>query len=284
MIRWEFNYGEPETRFGNEVPVDWPEWERVGFPEATAERPFTTSNFVSDSEGLVVGGNISPEYLLGKKVFDPTSPERHGQDVEPDPGAHVDFRRMRNIRFYADAVMWGAGTVEKQPDITPDLLDRRLPEARRRRGFPPYPKLVIATNSGKRLTFREAPFGLENLDVIILTGERGAAIMRPKVGTPKARVAIVPQGGDTLDMRAGLRYLLTEGIRVLNVEGGHDLIESLHGQGLLDEGFLTKSFVALPRDKVENPRYIFDFEAEGARHLALGRAGRMEFHRWRWMR
>ncbi len=276
QVIWEFDHGEPDIRFGGMAPG--PGWRAFGFPAATKDAPFVTSNFIADKRGLVVGENIRVEHIVGRESF----PE--GEPLTPDVGSNIDYRMLHNLRAYADAVMWGRNTLTREPSIIPDLMnDRRLIEFRKKNRLPLLPKLVLVSNSAGNIDFALPAFHTQGLETIILTNQKSAEALAAKAREAMASAKIVGLGQDTLDVQEGLKHLRQkEDVEVLLVEGGHSLIESLHGQGLLHEAFVTTSDKALDPEKVKGAKYMFDFRAEGARHMAHGNGGQFQFDRWRW--
>lgn len=271
-ITWTINKGELDLRFGPKALG--PEYNSIGFPPAWDNRPWIAANFVADQNGLVVGDNIIPEHLLGITSLE-------GQRLEPDSGREADQRLMRDLRVRANAVMWGANTLRRQPTIIPDLQDdATLHNLRTSLGFPYYPPLILVTDSGN-LDFSLKAFHTDNLRTIVLTNETTAQKLQPLSAGTKAE--IIGIGNPNLNMSAALERLRKqEGMRRVICEGGHKLIVSLRREGgFLDEVFVTTSNVAIDPALVQNPKYMFKFEKEGAELIAFGKAGKFEFRRWR---
>lgn len=271
IIRWIMNKGEPDTRFGPETPGEG--YNAIGFPPAWPNRPWVAANFVADWRGIVVGDNIMPEHLLGIQSLD-------GQALEPDSGREADQRLMRDLRARADAVMWGANTLRRQPQIIPDLgNDLWLHGLRTSRGLSYFPPLILVTDSGN-LDFSLPAFHTKKLRTFVLTNNLTAEKLQVAASGTKAE--IIGIGSPKLDMAGALNYLLErESMKVVLCEGGHSLIVSLHELGFLDEVFMTNSNVALDARRIQNPKYMFDFVKEKARRVAYGKAGQFEFRRWR---
>lgn len=275
-VDWIENH-ETRWRFGPEKPG--PGFVALGFPPAWDNRPWIFANFVADKNGLVVADNLpDPTAILGKVSFPDSQPLR------PDTGAEADWRFMRNLRAYADAVMWGANTLRLQPEIIPDLKgpdpndEPTLRAFRKSHGLAEYPSLILVTNSGQ-FDFSLPAFNTPGLKTTILTNAMTAELLETKAQGTKT--ALVGAGRTQLDMASALEHLRLQKIDYLLCEGGHSLIVSLHEQGFLDEVFVTTSNIALDPALVQNPKYMFKFEEEGDQLIAFGTAGQFEFRRWR---
>ncbi len=175
---------------------------------ATADRPYTVTNFAATVDGrATIKGRSGPI------------------------GSDADTEVLMLLRSRADAVMIGAGTMraERYGRMVPDA-DRRT--ERERRGLPPDPLAVIVSGT------LDLPWDAELFtegagEVVIFTGSTREP---PATATP---TEVVHQAG-SVDLAGAMRHLRIErGVGGLLCEGGPHLHTDLVRAGLVDELFLT---------------------------------------------
>ena len=194
---------------------------------------------------------------------------------------------MRVLRCYGD-VSVGAQTLRDQPHLvqTPqEPGEEPVPELYRFRTdhkLPYHPRTVVYSLFG-RLPLGNPVFHTPGLEVIVITGERGAAelVRRGDTGLTK----IVEPVPDAAALRRAHQRLFAEhGVRYLACEGGETILRALHAARVLDEVFLTTTDAVVDTTARQGVLTIQDFEREGAELIAEGRihpdSGWL-FRRWR---
>ncbi|HEY2993810.1 MAG TPA: dihydrofolate reductase family protein [Methylomirabilota bacterium] len=205
------------------------------------------------------------------------------------PARVADRLLMRYLRCFGD-VSVGAETVRTQPELvlTPQQpSDEPLPELfafREAAALPRQPRNIVYTIHG-RLPMGHRIFTTPGIHPLVVTTAEGGAEVRRRAGSGTPPPLIV----DDLLAPAGLRHaherLFTDfGVRYLDCEGGETVLHALRAAGLLDEVFLTTTPFVVDESAHEGVQKILDFEAEGARLIAEGRAEADPtwlFRRWR---
>lgn len=148
-------------------------------------------------------------------------------------GSQIDRTVMRTLRFHADAVMIGAGTLraEKLTLSVPEHLAR----VRSSRGLNPQPLAVVLTDSGD-LPLSENLIGYTPENLIVFASSKGAEKRLAKLST-LARLEVVAPGLSAKQPLAILKERYS--VDVLLVEGGPTLNHALIREGFADELFLT---------------------------------------------
>jgi len=205
------------------------------------------------------------------------------------PARIADKRLLRFLRCFGDVAV-GAGTLREQPELVlspQQPSDEPAPELfafRERAGLPRQPRNIVYSSSGE-LPLGHRIFTTAGIEPLVVTTRRGADELarRARPGAPPATV--VEELRDPAGLRRVQERLFAEhGVRYLDCEGGQTLLEALHGAGLLDEVFLTRTPIVIDETAHEAVGRIFDFEAVGATLIAEGRTVADEswrFERWR---
>ncbi len=216
---------------GEDAPLEHPStriYDKLGFPNPPAGRPWVYSNFVQSLDGIVS--------LLGRNFS--------GADIAQSA---EDRWLMDLLRVHADAILTGVTTML-------DERDARSPESRGivfRIADPELQKLRETLGRGRERNFivsgsgRIPWHGLKLFDedspveagiVTTETGERSLGKL------PTHIHLIVAGSGPLVDWNAALRKLRDDaGIRYLLCEGGPGLYGSLARADLIDEKFITVS-------------------------------------------
>ena len=202
----------------------------------------------------------------------PTSPEREGREIAPDPaeveltalygttaaglaranmiatvdGATVgpdgrsgsingpaDLRVFTTLRALADVVLVGAGTARTEGYRAP-RTPIALQPGRRERGQADHPDLALVTRSGR------LPAGMLTDDPApwVFTTRRAPALDELRRVLPPERLHV---HGDEVDLGAVLRTLNAGGLTSVLAEGGPALLGDLVRRGLVGELCLTTS-------------------------------------------
>lgn len=207
--------GSPSTPDGGGAlpPAGRPDYTALEFPlpPAGASRPWVITNMVSSLDGRV-----------------------RIEGTEQGLGSPGDQRLMRELRFHADVVLDGAGTLRTSGASSrlPDDLRRRREAA----GRDPLPVAAVLTGSG------DLP-----LDVPFFQSREFRAVVYVSDAAPPARidrlratgreVVIVPAQDAPAAMLRHMRQAL--GAALVAAEGGPRLNGALLRAGVLDELFLT---------------------------------------------
>ncbi len=257
-LLWEAQ-GLPAERLPDELELFYDG--TLGFDE-----PCVYANFVETLDGIVA----IPEL------------ERSNALVADDSAD--DKQLMGLLRAFADVVLIGSGTLLASPKgrwrpggVYPDGKEA-FAALRSARGRPEQPAVAIVT-TGNSLDV-EHPVLHEN--TIVLTTAAGAERLR---GIAAEVVAV--NGGDWVDLRAGLAVLYDRGHRLVLAEAGPTTFGELLAARLVDELFLTVSPVLAGRLEarrrlalVEGVELLPDARV-GARLLSLRRGGDHVFARYR---
>jgi diaminohydroxyphosphoribosylaminopyrimidine deaminase/5-amino-6-(5-phosphoribosylamino)uracil reductase len=138
-------------------------------------------------------------------------------------------KRAHELRAQADALLVGSGTaLADNPQLTV-----RLPGHQRRDG---WPKRVLLDT---RLRVMPSAFLFKGDQQTLVFCSRKAALNKRKTLQKKGILVFpVPAMGKMLSLKAVLKELYQEGVRVLMVEGGGQVHGSFLDQGLADEAVL----------------------------------------------
>lgn len=149
-------------------------------------------------------------------------------------GGPADRKVFQVLRFLADVVLVGAGTVRAER-YGPVRLSPELQAGRAARGQAPVPPIAVVTRSAD-LDW-SSPFFVEaETRPIVFTGAGVDASTRRR-GQEVADVVVA--GDDRVDPRAVLDHLFAAGLRSVLLEGGPGLNADVVQGGLLDELCLT---------------------------------------------
>ena len=145
-----------------------------------------------------------------------------------------DFRRVDRLKYGADAIMVGIGTVlSDDPSLT--VKSEELRKERLDSGKDENPIRIVADSLAR------TPVDAD----ILMKGDGGRVILvsksAPGVRLDRLREAgaeIVVAGEHRVDLVSALEHLYVIGVRRLMVEGGGRLNWSLLSQGLVDEVYV----------------------------------------------
>ncbi|MEX0766622.1 MAG: dihydrofolate reductase family protein [bacterium] len=189
----------------------------IEFPVGRTDRPFVYLNMVQTLDGQAVLNGTA--YAIG---------------------TDVDHYLFRQLRFHADAVLSGAGTLRKDDFIV--TTHPQLQERRRQRGQSPNPLAVVVTSTCKfgPAVFKKKFFTRTNFEKVIVTTRRARPKDIEKVKRAGVDVAVVraDRGGEVY-IPSLLRWLSERGVQRLLCEGGPTLNVALARHGAIDELFLT---------------------------------------------
>jgi riboflavin biosynthesis pyrimidine reductase len=250
----------------------------IGFPPPWPDRPWVYGVMVASANGVVA-------WQRRDAGDDPVGAVLGGDDTRPERIA--DRRLMRLLRCYGD-VSVGAQTLRDQPHLvqTPqEPGEEPAPELYRFRTdhkLPYHPRTIVYSLFG-RLPLGNPVFHTPGLEVIVVTGERGADELLRRGDTGLTKI-VEPVPDAAALRRAHERLFAEHDVRYLSCEGGETMLRALHGAGLLDEVFLTTTDAVVDADAHDGVLRILDFEREGAALIAEGRirpdSGWL-FRRWR---
>jgi riboflavin biosynthesis pyrimidine reductase len=205
------------------------------------------------------------------------------------PARVADKRLMRVLRCFGDVAV-GAETVRSQPELVlspqqpGDEPAPHLFAFRERAGLPRQPRNIVYSLFG-RLPLAHRIFTTPGIEPLVVTTPLGAAELKRRAGGGEPPPMLVENLVDPAALRRAHARLFAEaGVRYLDCEGGQTVLTVLRAADLLDEVFLTITPFVVDERAHEGVLRIFDFEAEGARLIAEGRAvadATWRFQRWR---
>jgi len=142
-----------------------------------------------------------------------------------------DKHRLLEIRAGGDALLVGGATLETDA-MRMGLPDEALRASRVRRGMPPYPIRVIASNSG-RIDPAWPVFSLDVSPILIFSTRRMPPATQAAL---KKKAALHLAGSREVDLREMLATLRRDyAVRRVICEGGPRLFRSLLERDLVDE-------------------------------------------------
>jgi riboflavin biosynthesis pyrimidine reductase len=234
---------------------------------AAVIEPFTTERNDADATLAAVGNPWSQRLFDGPFYVSPPPSDhapatnlvfvqsRDGNTVTRNPqtlgGGEADKHLIYEglSRVAADAVLGGHATI-RDGDLVLSVWHPELVALRAELGLPRHPTQVVATLRGVDLE-DGLMFNLPELPVIVLTVDRGAALMRSGLAARPWMTAVVMRApGDLADAFRQLRQL---GIRRLSCIGGRTLARQLLDAMLVEDLYLTTS--AIPAGEPHTPFY-----------------------------
>jgi riboflavin-specific deaminase-like protein len=208
-------YHETEP-YPRKIPLD-DVYTQLEFPGGTRDRPFVYLNMVQTLDGQAVLGGTA--YTIG---------------------TDVDHYLFRKLRFHADAVLSGAGTLRNDDFIV--TTHPALQERRRQRGISPNPLAVVVTATCRfnRAVFKKKFFTRTDFEKVIVTTRRAKPRDIDKVKRAGVQVQTVraDRNGE-VHIPSLMAWLSARGIHTLLCEGGPTLNVALARRGAIDELFLT---------------------------------------------
>jgi riboflavin biosynthesis pyrimidine reductase len=203
-----------------------------GFPDAPADRPYITSNFVTG--------------LDGRASFREIRGRAGGKEISR---SREDAWMMNFLRAHHDAQLMGANTLREEPGLTPGGWDYGIDEEELAMYRATVLRLgrqrVIIVSSGD-LDLMLKVFNSQRVEPWILTTEAGsariAAQLKQLAHPPEVTVVAVGSG-ERVDFSTACQILRKQyGIRTLLCEGGPAVYSEFLRRQLVDEEFRTISF------------------------------------------
>ena len=277
-IHWHLNH---ETRypFGPESP-DPVRFEPIGFPPPWPDRPWIFGVVVASKNGVLAWrrANAADDPVLAVLGGDRARPERI-----------ADGELLRHLRCYGDVAI-GSQTLRDQPHLVQTPQEPGDPPApalyafRAAHGLSHHPRSIVYSLHGG-LTMDLAVFNTPGMDVIVVGPTVAEATLSVRGARERGVRFITEQTREPAELRrAHARLFAEHGVRYLDCEGGQQILQSLHGAGILDEIFVTVTDAVIDESKHEGVLKVFDFDREGATLIAEGRttaASAWTFRRWR---
>ena len=232
----------------------------VCFPEAPEHRPYTYASIVLSSDGKMA----FPDCPQGPVIAS-------GNKLDPDSGK-TDFWVLNMLRMYADAIVIGARTLQKEPDGTSHVFDKELAEARVQvLKKPLHPINLVVSFDGTDVPLEHKVFNSEGLVSLICTSDDGgkylekalpekglayklygayktpdeadaAAIQQSMAENPACVHVLTTGEGNVPDSKTLLAILRRMGIRLLLIESPSYMWHLFQNKGL-DELFVNYSMV-----------------------------------------
>ena len=145
--------------------------------------------------------------------------------ISPTPlGSSTDRQLLERMRDETDASLIGSGTLRAEnPQLQGGMAGNRL--------------RAVISGTG-RLPLTGKLFFQQDTPAIIFTSAAGEALCRASHGQ-RARIIVLPQRGDSLDLGAAFAYLEAEGATKVLIEGGGKLNYQALQQDVVDELLVT---------------------------------------------
>jgi riboflavin biosynthesis pyrimidine reductase len=203
-----------------------------GFPDAPADRPHITSNFVTGLDGRASFREI-PGRTGGKEIS----------------RSKEDAWLMNFLRAHHDAQLMGANTLREEPGMTPGGWDygidqEELTTYREKVLGLGRPRVIIASSGDLDLTLKV--FNSQRVEPWILTTNAGKTRIEARLkqlAHPPEVTVVAVGSGELVDFSQACRILRKEyGIRTLLCEGGPTVYTEFLRLQLIDEEFRTISF------------------------------------------
>jgi len=202
------------------VSLGRPDYTALEFGPPLDDRPYVIANMVSSADGKVVV-----------------------EGTEQGLGSPDDQALMRELRFHADVVMNGAGTLRASGTSS------RVPEALQQRriaaGKPANPLGTVVTSSGD-LPLDRAFFTARDFEAMVFASEKAGDERLEALRATGRPLVVMPSDAGTAWVLRHVRQEL--GASLLLVEGGPSLNGELFDGGLIDELFLTVGSVVVGGD------------------------------------
>jgi riboflavin biosynthesis pyrimidine reductase len=226
---------EPQVSLGR------PDYTALEFGPPLDDRPYVIANMVSSADGKVVI-----------------------EGTEQGLGSPDDQALMRELRFHADVVMNGAGTLRASGTSSrvPEALQRRREAA----GRTPNPLGAVVTSTGE-LPLERAFFTARDFEAMVYVSEEAGTPRLDALRATGRPVVVVPVGAGIAWVLRHMRQELDASL--LLVEGGPSLNGELFDGGLIDELFLTLGSLVVAGDGTRTA-------VESERPAALGAVARLE--------
>ena len=201
----------PEDRSGTRA-LTKPDYTALEFPAAPADRPYVIVNMVASVDGKTV--------IAG---------------TERGLGSAIDQQLLRELRFHADVVLNGAGTL-RASGTSALLNDGALEQLRLDRGKPRTPVAAVLSASGN-VPLDARCFTSRDFEATLYLADSAPPERRAAIEATGRRVVTVPAGDASPAMLRHMRDHL--GARLVLLEGGPTLNGDFFRCGLVDELFLT---------------------------------------------
>lgn len=189
-----------------------PDYTRLEFPAAPAERPYVILNMVASADGRVTI-----------------------EGTERGLGSPVDQRLMRELRVHADVVFNGAATL-RASGTSSRLGDAGLEALRTGLGKPAAPIAATLTGSGD-VPLDRTFFTARDFEAVVYVSSRAPEDKRAAIEATGRPVVVVPEGDELASMLRHMRQELHA--ELLLVEGGPTVNGQLLALGAIDELFMT---------------------------------------------
>ena len=170
-----------------------PDYTALEFPDAPAGRPYVIVNMVASADG--------------KTVIEGT---------ERGLGSQVDQRLLRELRFHADVVLNGSGTL-RASGTSALLNDPVLEQLRLSRGKPRTPVAAVISASGN-LPLDARFFTTREFDAFLYLADSAPPERRAAIEATGRPVVTVPAGEESPAMLHHMQHEL--GARLVLLEGG----------------------------------------------------------------
>lgn len=253
----------------------------IFFPPLPDHRSYTYGSFVTSIDGKVAFPS------------DPAGPVVAKANRVDPVGADADFWVFNLLRSSANAVIVGAGTMQKEPDGVVCIFDKGLEEARMKAGLTKTPWAIISSLDGSDIPFQDGLIDAQ--PVMFNTSPAGLKVISEKLNReyyvigPYNRVddldkesiesdfesslgkkipVIVTGEGKKTDSAILLNILKILGMDRVIVESP-SYCHSLMGDGLLDELALNYSCVYIGGDAVGLGSGMKSFTPECHPHTKL---------------
>jgi riboflavin biosynthesis pyrimidine reductase len=216
------------------------------FSRSKSQRPYLYNSVVTTVDGKIA----FPDAPEGPFI---SSKNRYAQQ-----GASTDWWTLNVLRASADAIMFGANTLNSEKDATGHVYDTYLVDDRLYNGMSEFPINIIPSLTGRDIPYDHKEFTCGLIPIIIYTTLEGSEVASKKLPnftvidlrnknastSVKENLILICGVSNRVDHEAGMRFLYKIGIRRLLVESPtmtHIFIK----EKLMDELFINTSGIYL---------------------------------------
>lgn len=239
------------------------------FPEYLEDRPYTFGSFVMSIDGKIAYNESPDGTLIARSNY-----------FDADGGL-ADYWILNLLRSVSDAVLMGAQTIKKEPDLTGRVYDEELQKQRLKDGLCPIPIHVIVSSNGAGIPVNHRLVTSDQVPTIILTSPDGFKNLQNSLTVPfmhipytddikldsfsKGKLIITTGSGSTPSVTDSMRALKKLGINRMLIESPMYL-SLLMREKMLDELFLNTSSVFIGGEGLSIAKYAESFTVEEHPH------------------
>lgn len=216
------------------------------FLKSRSKRPYLYNSVVTSVDGKIA----FPDAPEGPFI---SSKNRYAQQ-----GANTDWWTLNVLRASADAIMFGANTLNAEKDATGHVYDTNLIDDRLYNGMSSIPINIIPTLTGLDIPYNHKEFTCGLIPIIIYTTQEGSEVASERLpdfkvvdlriknvsASQRENLILICGSNGRMDHEISMRFLYKIGIRRLLIESPtmtHIFIK----ERLMDELFINTSGIYL---------------------------------------